>query len=37
MPTENLLIFFDNNKIYTGIDKETFKEAMLLSSSIFPV
>jgi len=37
MPTENLLSFFDNNKIYTGIDKETFKEAMLLSSSIFPV
>ena len=37
MPTENLLSYFDNNKIYTGIDKETFKEAMLLSASIFPV
>ncbi len=37
MPTENLLSYFDNNKIYTGIDKVTFKEAMLFSASIFPV
>ena len=37
MPTENLLQYFKNNNIKTGIDDVAFEEAMSLSGSTFPV
>ncbi len=37
MPTENLLSFFEEKKLETGIDKKAFNEASLLALKIFPI
>lgn len=36
MPTENMLTYFEENDIATGIDREVVDQAMLLSSEVFP-
>ncbi len=37
MPTENVLSYFEKNKIQTGIDKDAFAEAMKMASLTFPI
>jgi hypothetical protein len=37
MPTENLLSYFQKNKIVTGIDDKAFADSMLLAGSTFPL
>lgn len=37
MPTENLLLYFKENKIDVGIDEKAFSEAMELAVNTFPV
>ena len=37
MPTENMLTYFEENDVATGIDRETVDQAMLLSSEVFPL
>ncbi len=37
MATENLLSYFEEKKIETGVDKQAFKEASLLALETFPV
>lgn len=36
MPTENMLTYFEENDVATGIDREIVDQAMLLSSEVFP-
>lgn len=36
MPTENLLSFFEEKKIETGINKEEFAKAMMMAGEVFP-
>lgn len=36
MPTENLVAFFQEQQIATGVDRETFLEAMQLAVEVFP-
>lgn len=37
MPTENLLSYFQKNKIATGIDDKAFADSMLLAGTTFPL
>ena len=37
MPTENVLSYFKNNKIQTGIDSIAFEEAMRIAAITFPI
>ncbi len=37
MPTENLLQYFNKNKIKTGIDEQAFNEAMSIAGKTFPL
>lgn len=36
MPTENLVAYFQEQQIATGVDRETFLEAMQLAVEVFP-
>ena len=36
MATENLISYFDKNKLSLGIDKEAFTESMRIALEIFP-
>ena len=36
MPTENMLYYFLDGGIETGVDMEAFQEAMAMAGSVFP-
>jgi hydroxymethylglutaryl-CoA lyase len=36
MPTENMVFYFDDEKVETGLDIDAFREAMMLSNEVFP-
>jgi hydroxymethylglutaryl-CoA lyase len=35
MPTENMVLYFEEKGIDLGIDKEKFREAMLMAGQVF--
>lgn len=37
MATENMLAYFKNNGINTGLDKDEFQESQIMASSVFPL